>query len=138
MNANQLVASLARKVREHHGFRTPDPCFVSIYRESRCYGGPEEGGWWYSRSEFEGGIPFQTREEAEKWLETAMKEVEAANVKTSPARAMAMANLPDVETAYHDEGYIPQGWNDGGKLRVIIEDRLGEFDNSNQETPHYE
>ena len=22
--------------------------YVNVYQEERCYGGPEEGGWWYS------------------------------------------------------------------------------------------
>tara|TARA_R100001230_G_C5557613_1_gene83245 strand:+ start:28 stop:360 length:333 start_codon:yes stop_codon:yes gene_type:complete len=26
--------------------------YVNMYRTSRCYGGPEEGGWWYTQGEF--------------------------------------------------------------------------------------
>lgn len=25
------------------------PVYVAIYEVERCYGGPEEGGWWYDR-----------------------------------------------------------------------------------------
>jgi hypothetical protein len=28
-------------------FENADPVFVSQYSVERCYGGPEEGGWWY-------------------------------------------------------------------------------------------
>ena len=27
------------------------PRFISVYATTRHYGGPEEGGWWYNRSE---------------------------------------------------------------------------------------
>jgi hypothetical protein len=26
-------------------------CFVNVYRVQRCFGGPEEGGWWYDAGE---------------------------------------------------------------------------------------
>ena len=27
------------------------PIYVNVYRVERCYGGPEEGGWWYTSGE---------------------------------------------------------------------------------------
>lgn len=32
--------------------------YLSVYRLNRCYGGPEEGGWYYDNYEFEAATPF--------------------------------------------------------------------------------
>jgi hypothetical protein len=38
-------------------YRQPVPVFfICAYRESRCYGGPEEGGWGYNERELIGTI----------------------------------------------------------------------------------
>lgn len=34
----------------HLIFCRPSPTIVGWYNVDRCYGGPEEGGWWYDRS----------------------------------------------------------------------------------------
>lgn len=33
--------------------------FVNVYRVERCYGGPEEGGWWYDTGEPVGSVVVQ-------------------------------------------------------------------------------
>lgn len=35
-----------------------DPRFVSVYMVTRCYGGPEEGGWWYDSYELRASLPI--------------------------------------------------------------------------------
>lgn len=41
------------------------PVYLNIYDETRCYGGPEEGGWYYSRGVMlETPIKIFTPEEA--------------------------------------------------------------------------
>lgn len=37
--------------------------FVSIYQVDRCYGGPEEGGWWYDLWSFQHSDSFCTEED---------------------------------------------------------------------------
>jgi len=66
--------------------------------------------------------------------------VERENREEAPARNRAMASLPgeECDTAYHDEGYIPTGWSDGGELWVTIEQVRGECDNSAEGRPRYE
>lgn len=135
---NELIEQLADIVREDNRYDEARPCFVSIYRSEQAYGGPEEGGWWHTIRALEGSVPFPSRDEAERYLAKAKEIVEQRNREDAPERHKAMANLPDIETAYHDEGYIPQGWSDGGELSVCIEDRQGESDNTAEGMPHYE
>jgi hypothetical protein len=134
MNNEQI----ADQIRANASFQQAEPCYVSIYRRERCYGGPEEGGWWYDVVVLEGGVPFPTRMAAERYLETAKAEVGERNREEAPDRVMAMANLPDEESAYYPEGYIPTGWGDGGELEIVIEHALGSRDNSREGRPRYE
>ena len=118
-----------------------NPAFVSVYSHGQCYGGPEEGGWWYDVVKLVGSRRFPHREEAEAYLEQQKAEVERRNKEAAPARARAYASLPDCdEEPLPDagEGYIPAGWSDGGKLFVQIEEVRGQADNSNEPRPHYE
>lgn len=138
---NNLLNALVQRIRREADYREAQPAFLSIYRSEQCYGGPEEGGWWYDVETLEGSKAFPSREAAEQWLEAAKAEVERINRTEAPARARAMARLPDCdEEPLPDagEGYIPTGWGDGGKLRVVIEERMGEADTSMQPAPHYE
>jgi hypothetical protein len=135
---SELIERLVEKIKEHQHFKNSDRCFVSVYRRLQCYGGPEEGGWWYDRNVLEGGVPFINKEEAEKWMENVKKEIEIENEEEQSSRNKAMTSLPDHETAYHPEGYIPRDWNDGGDLWVTVETQLGEYDDSNEPAPHYE
>jgi hypothetical protein len=127
-----------QKIMANKEFSEASPCYLSVYRREQCYGGPEEGGWWYDRIEWEGGVPFASREAAERYLESAKAEVEAVNRAEAPNRAHATANLPDAEGASYPEGYIPRGWGDGGERFVEIEDEPGESDNTRQPRPRYE
>lgn len=133
-----LLEDLAEVIRNHNEFNEAKQTFVSIYRCQQCFGGPEEGGWWYNRLILEGSIPFPAKEDAEKWLDEAKKQVEKQNEIEAPDRHKAMENLPDEENAYYDEGFIPLGWNDGGELWVTVEEVRGNSDNSRDPRPHYE
>jgi len=146
-----LIEQLVEKIEAHTEFEQASPAWVSVYRRHQCYGGPEEGGWWHDLvfsfsvicqaaepDQLLGTIPFATRSTAEKWLEVAKADVAKANRAEAPSRHAAMANLPDIETAYHDEGYIPVGWSDGGELWVTVESSPGQSDNTKEPRPHYE
>jgi hypothetical protein len=132
MNAliDQIKASAEYQEREQW--------FVSVYRTARAYGGPEEGGWWYDVNAHEGSIAFASRAAAESFLEQAEAQAAERNREEAPARHRAMANLPDHDSASYDEGYIPNGWHDGGEYMVLIEQKAGEADNTNQPKPYYE
>jgi len=133
-----LIEQLVEKIEAHTDFEEASPAWVSVYRRERCYGGCEEGGWWYTVNALQGTIPFAALSAAEKWLEVAKEDVAKANRAEAPSRHAAMANLPDIDTAYHDEGYIPVGWSDGGDLWVTVESSPGQSDNTNEPTPRYE
>ena len=62
------------------------------------------------------------------------------NMAETNERHRATAALPgeDCDTAYHGEGFIPNGWSDGGELEVRIEEVLGSGDNTHEPAPHYE
>lgn len=138
----KLIERLAAFVQAQPDYQETQPAYVSVYHRERCYGGPEEGGWWYDRCELQGSKAFASREEAEAWLESAKVEVERIRREEAPARARAMASLPDEDVvpcpANCDEGYIPTGWSDGGETMVVVEDVKGERDNMGEPTPHYE
>ena len=140
--SSDLMSRLADYVSEQPNYEQAKPAFVSVYRHHRCYGGPEEGGWWYDRYELEGSIAFATHDEAEAWLEKAKAEIERQNRAEAPARYRAMASLPDEDNepcpANCPEGYIPRDWDDGGELQILVEDVRGHLDNMNEPTPHYE
>lgn len=135
---SDMIEELVDLLRAEPAYEEAQACYVSLYRYERAYGGPEEGGWWYDVRTLDGSLRFPTREAAETFLATAKRIVEARNRKEAPERHRAMAALPDHETAYHDEGYIPLGWSDGGEWEVVIEERQGASDNSNDGRPHYE
>lgn len=138
----KAIEQLIELVEKETDYKPAQRCFVSIYSHSQHFGGPEEGGWWYDRMQWQGSKPFNTREEAEAWLEKAKEQVEQMNRNEAPARARACASLPDEDEvtcpAGYSEGYIPNDWTDGGEYEVLIEERQGEQDNMNEPRPHYE
>lgn len=139
---SSFMAALAERISRHQDYSQSRPAYVSVYRRHQCFGGPEEGGWWYDRIILEGSIRFPTTEQAEAFLEQAKAEVEQQNQDEAPARYRAMANLPDEDEvccpAGYSEGYIPTDWDDGGELFVVVEEHQGQSDNSSEPTPHYE
>lgn len=40
--------------------KDPAPAFVTVYHITRQYGGPEEGGWWWNRTEAVCSVPLLT------------------------------------------------------------------------------
>jgi len=142
MQNHELMERLADYVAAQPDYVQSQPAFVSVYRHCRCFGGPEEGGWWYDRRELVGSKPFLSHEAASQWLESAKVEVERQNAQEAPQRARAMASLPDEDSepcpANCPEGYIPTGWDDGGTLEIVVEETMGSLDNSHEPAPHYE
>ena len=116
---------------EGHGLtEVPNPAYVSLYTVARCYGGPEEGGWWYDLYTLERYKRAATHEEAESLKEAMSKEIEAANRDYENNKHLAYGYLPDEDElpcpSGYPEGYIPTGWSDGEKLVVFVEECPGE------------
>jgi len=137
-----MEQNLLNVLRGNPEFEKALPCWVSIYLIERCYGGPEEGGWWWTRCELEGGIPFVTEADANAYLATQRAEIAARNKDQQTVHARAFECLPDEDEVCcpqdAGEGYIPTGWGDGGDYEIVVEFKLGAMDNSQQGRPHYE
>ena len=137
---NKWEAELVKQITNHPDFRRAQSGFVSVYRTRRCYGGPEEGGWWYDRTMLMGSVGFPSMEAAEQYFRVTSLLVSEMNEQEHPERIRAMASLPDEDTCWTSdsgEGFIPTGWDDGGYLWVTTEDFAGSVDNSNDPVPHY-
>lgn len=140
--ADQMLEQLADLIKQQPDYKPALGAWVSIYRSSQHFGGPEEGGWWYTRTQLEGSKYFPTMEQAEAFLAAAKEQVEQTNRDEAPMRARACASLPDEDEvccpAGYSEGYIPNDWSDGGNLFICIETQRGISDNMNEGRPHYE
>ena len=61
-DAPHVVTLNADEIVSHLGYDFGDSAvilptkYVNVYRVERCYGGPEEGGWWY-----DAGEPIESR-----------------------------------------------------------------------------
>ena len=86
------MQSLIEKIESHPDFNVPQGAWVSVYRRSQNYGGPEEGGWWYNRSTLEGSVFFPAMETAEAWLEKAKAEARKIVVEARKQAEGALAS----------------------------------------------
>lgn len=89
------------------------PKFVNVYLEDQGYGGPEEGGWYYTYGEYLRTAIVETEEEAEK-----LKEYFENGEYSNEGRP----------SMYHS--------NSQGEYRVRIEDQPGR--SYPEERPYYE
>ena len=67
----QTIPTVSTIVMNHVDFVRAVPCWVSVYKSNRHYGGPEEGGWFYTRTHLVGSVPFPTRLAAEAYIAAA-------------------------------------------------------------------
>ena len=118
------------------------PVYVSVYETSRAYGGPEEGGWWYTDNTLVESKKFYDKEEAEAFAEALRSDMESSGANDEDMHSSkGMDGYPDPsggDPMYdHSDADIPLGF--AGTARnyfVEIEDRPGE--SSTTERPHYE
>ena len=97
--------------------------YLNIYELAQAYGGPEEGGWWYTYGE-----PVESTEVVN--LRQSIKTCDDLNAKfRTSSSGYAMG--------FGDDNYLIRGgtWGDK-KLRARIEDHPAEA--FPQERPHYE
>ena len=129
-----LVSTL---VINHPAFVRANPCWLSVYRESRHYGGPEEGGWWYTRTALVGSVSFLCREDAEAYLATAESQAEAlqkeANDGFKRHYLARYGNAVEIE-----DDFVSGETCSPDEYEVCIEDVYGERDNTREEVPHWE
>lgn len=89
---------------------------LTMYRVSRCYGGPEEGGWYYDHWE---RVPYATLivdEDDEPRVERARKLLmQRYGWKNAHSRSSVLG---------------------GDDCEIIMENSLGEY--ASKERPHYE
>lgn len=88
--------------------------YVNAYSVARCYGGPEEGGWWYDAGEPLASVPVESDEDEERERE----------------RLRALF-APDFEGERHRSSVLG-----GDNLEIYVEDEVAAPFPSTQ--PHYE
>ena len=97
--------------------------YVNKYEIDRCYGGPEEGGWYYSSGEFLGRLagPFSERKDAEVW--------KLENCPNGIPTEYKMGHGPYVGVdpdGNGDDDYLLRGGAWGrGTIKAVIEQHTG-------------
>ena len=118
-------------------YETRKDCFLSVYSVTQCYGGPEEGGWWYSFYDLEVTKHFYSWEAAEKAYDSLTEWAEEQTKERKRAATLALANMPEGNDPYLDtEGYIPRHQVGDEEIYLVVEKERGE--NQTTERPHYE
>lgn len=133
MNIREMVAA----IKARPGFKQADGgVYLSVYSVERCYGGPEEGGWWYDVRTLEGSEWFATEAEAR----AVEQELRAAPALATVRHEGAYDALggDDTVSSSRPEGYIPTGWSDRTDYHIYVESSPGRHDNSHEPTPRYE
>jgi hypothetical protein len=95
--------------------RTGNENLISLYEIERCYGGPEEGGWWYDFYELvEVAIELPLKHRDYAWTFAGILNCEDPQTQS--------------ETRYSANG--------GADRQYIVESERGEYETT--ERPHYE
>lgn len=92
------------------GFQKRGFVLVGVYHVDRCYGGPEEGGWYF-----------------DAWQHVASRLVSAHRWP---------AIKEELLQEYPDDGRPLYSVLSGGVTEVVLENRVGQF--KTEERPHYE
>jgi hypothetical protein len=116
--------------------------YVSTYETSRAYGGPEEGGWWYTNYELLDSEPVVGKENAHKMRDKLQAEADGMGENDEDlGSARGFDQYPDPsggDPMYdHSDADIPRGFSGSARnIRVLVEDTKGEHETT--ETPYYE
>lgn len=116
------------------------PVYVSLYEIEKCYGGPEEGGWWFDRWTMLSSKKFFDAEEAQTFCDNLNAEVKASGAndeELSSSRGMDAYPASNDPMHDHSDAEIPVGFSGLARnQRAVVEETAGEFET--KETPHYE
>lgn len=106
--------------------------YVSRYEQVQRYGGPQEGGWWYTvMRHMETMKRFYHRSDAIKHAEKCRQQESEQNLRLKQAYVKHLADMPEGESPYNDtEGYIPTGYPCDGEIAFVVEKIPGENDNT--------
>ena len=130
--------SIMEEVMEKHGLvEEPLNRHVSLYTVERRYGGAEEGGWYYDWNTLVRHTPCVTAVQAERIEKEMQKEMRLQDKTYEKERHSRWADLPDPDEhglPVNGEGdYIPRGWSDGHKLKVVVEKEAGSHSGAQNE-----
>ena len=115
--ANLMVLSDRELASFNMGFGTTcTECYVSLYRITRHYGGPEEGGWWYDVKRYMGKTMLVDVMEARSFRDSMEYSIKGDQPKHNRFSVLG----------------------DEGDLCWLIEENPGDEDTSRQPKPHYE
>lgn len=112
--------------------------YHNVYKTEQCYGGPEEGGWWYQRGTLLEAVPTRTVDDCNSaWAEERKAIQERYLAATS--REYRMGNGPHDGADPDGEGddaYLQLGGAWGvSEIRVITSNKKGK--SYPAERPHY-
>ncbi len=110
--------------------KPPESWYVCLIEEVRAYGGPEEGGWWYSITSLEAFQEYPTEEQAR---EAADRVQTLANELTHEARDehgnMCLRQMEWLDARGLEADFLPE--DDGpADYRVRVLNELPQYDNS--------
>ena len=109
--------------------------FVNVYTVEQCYGGPEEGGWWYSYYNFQGCHGLYEQSRAEK----VRKIVEQAYKNYKPTYHMGNGPWDGADAEGHgDDHYLSIGGARGeDKIDIWCQEEYGKEYSKRQRRPTY-
>lgn len=108
----------------------PDAWFVVLVSSQQRYGGPEEGGWWYSVNQLEAWKEYPSEELAEEAKEKVERLAEEMNNQAQAEYGKHCQESMDwLEDRGLEADYLPEP--DGPEnYSVMVCDRLPTFNNS--------
>lgn len=108
------------------------PFYVVCQREDQCYGGPEEGGWYYHRPSLVKWCAVPTHEMAVELQKTLTAETQA-----QPEYRPRFQELggDDTVNSTYPEGFIPRGWVGSRNFDFYVTHEVVRLE---FQTPHYE
>lgn len=118
--------------------------WVNVYKVSRAYGGPEEGGWFYDCGEFQFAVhSFATYDDAAKMADIVRRRINEGGfdrIKASCKKNQSGFGPMDgvnPHTMEGDDNYLFEGgpWGDE-QVKVYVQEHKGE--DFPQERPYYE
>jgi|GEM_PF-2957010 len=110
--------------------------YVNVYEVSSCYGGPEEGGWWFPAGELVKAFgPFEN-----EVAQDIAKDIREGNFqKTSQKYNMGFHSQDGCDpNGEPDDGFLMRGGAWGSTaLHAYVQDRVG-AEYFPKEVPRYE